>query len=108
MFKLGDVFKKAVTTGAGWLGNKLGGPVGGSIAKKLTTSLFDRQGSGGNWQITDTSVPTQNYGGKLGFDRASMAGKGDRMARTSDGEELRNEWDYRLTKWYRNKDQMFT
>ena len=106
MFK--NIFKKAVETGAAWLGNKLGGPVGGSIAKNLTTSLFDRNGSGGNWQITDTSVQAQNYGGKLGFDRASMAGKGDRMASTSDGEELRNEWDYRLTKWFRNKDQMFT
>ena len=106
MFK--NIFKKAVTVGAGWLGNKLGGPVGGSIAKKLTTSLFDRNGSGGDWSPIDTSVQAQSYGGKLGFDRASMAGKGDRMARTSDGEELRNEWDYRLTKWFRNKDQMFT
>jgi len=106
MFK--NIFKKAITVGAGWLGNKLGGPVGGSIAKKLTTSLFDRNGSGGNWQTQDTSVASQDYGGRIGYERASMAGKGDRMVGTSDGEKLRNDWDYRLTKWFRNKDQMFT
>ena len=106
MFK--NIFKKAITIGAGWLGNKLGGPVGGSIAKKLTTSLFDRNGSGGDWKIQDTSVQAQNYGGRLGYDRASMASKGDRMAGTSDGEKLRNDWDYKLTKWFRNQDQMFT
>ena len=105
---LKNIFKKAVTVGAGWIGNKLGGTVGGSIAKKLTTSLFDRDGGGGNFQIADTSVAPQNYGGRMGYERASMAGKGDRMVGTSDGEKLRNDWDYRLTKWFRNKDQMFT
>ena len=105
---LKNIFKKAVTVGAGWIGNKLGGPVGGSIAKKITGSLFDRNGSGGNFQIADTSVAPQNYGGRMGYERASMAGKGDRMVGTSDGEKLRNDWDYRLTKWFRNKDSMFT
>jgi|GEM_PF-6023633 len=106
MFK--NIFKKAVTIGAGWLGNKLGGPVGGSIAKKLTTSLFDRNGSGGDWQIQDTSVAPQNYGGRVGFERSQDASVIRKQLKTADGDELRNEWDYRLTKWFRNKDQMFT
>ena len=106
MFK--NIFKKAVTIGAGWLGNKLGGPVGGSIAKKLTTSLFDRNGSGGDWQIQDTSVAPQNYGGRVGFERSQDASVIRKQLKTADGDELRNEWDYRLTKWFRNKDSMFT
>ena len=105
---LKNIFKKAVTVGAGWIGNKLGGPVGGSIAKKLTTSLFDRDGGGGNFQIADTSVAPQNYGGRMGFQRSDDASVVRKQLRTADGEELRNEWDYRLTKWFRNKDSMFT
>ena len=103
-----NFFKKAVEVGAGWVGNKLGGPVGGSIAKKLTTSLFDRDGGGGNFQIADTSVAPQNYGGRMGFQRSDDASVVRKQLRTADGEELRNEWDYRLTKWFRNKDSMFT
>ena len=105
---LKNIFKKAVTVGAGWIGNKLGGPVGGSIAKKLTTSLFDRDGGGGNFQLTDTSVAAQNYGGRVGFERSDDASVVRKSLKTADGEELRNEWDYRLTKWFRNKDSMFT
>ena len=105
---LKNIFKKAVTVGAGWIGNKLGGPVGGSIAKKITGSLFDRNGSGGNFQIADTSVAAQNYGGRVGFERSHDASVVRKSLKTADGEELRNEWDYRLTKWFRNKDSMFT
>ena len=105
---LKNIFKKAVIVGAGWIGNKLGGPVGGSIAKKITGSLFDRNGSGGNFQIADTSVAAQNYGGRVGFERSDDASVVRKSLKTADGEELRNEWDYRLTKWFRNKDSMFT
>ena len=103
-----NFFKKAVEVGAGWVGNKLGGPVGGSIAKKLTTSLFDRDGGGGNFQLTDTSVAAQNYGGRVGFERSDDASVVRKSLKTADGEELRNEWDYRLTRWFRNKDSMYT
>ena len=105
---LKNIFKKAVTVGAGWIGNKLGGPVGGSIAKKITGSLFDRNGSGGNFQIADTSVAAQNYGGRVGFERSDDASVVRKSLKTADGEELRNEWDYRLSKCFRNKDSMFT
>ena len=105
---LKNIFKKAVTVGAGWIGNKLGGPVGGSIAKKLTTSLFDRDGGGGNFQLTDTSVAAQNYGGRVGFERSDDASVVRKSLKTANAEELRNEWDYRLSKWFRNKDSMYT
>ena len=104
---LKKLFKTGVTAAAGWVGNAIGGPAGGAFAKKITGSLFDRDGAGGNFQIADTSVAPQNYGGRVGFERSDKAGSTSRI-KTADGEELRNEWDYRLTKWFRNKDSMFT
>ena len=105
---LKKLFKTGVTAAAGWVGNKLGGPTGGALAKKLTGSLFSRDGgSGGNFELANTSVAPQNYGGRVGFERSDKAG-GTSNIKTANGEELRNEWDYRLTKWFRNKDQMFT
>ena len=104
---LKKLFKTGVTAAAGWLGNSIGGPTGSLFAKKIIGSLFDRNGSGGNFQLQDTSVAPQNYGGRVGFERSDKAGGTNRI-KTADGEELRNEWDYRLTKWFRNKDSMFT
>ena len=108
-FSLKKLLKPALAIGAGFVANKFM-PGTGKLVSKFTSGLLSggSGGAGGDWSPTDTSVQAQSYGGRLGFDRASMAGEGDRMARTSNGEELRNEWDYRLTKWYRNKDQMFT
>ena len=104
---LKKLFKTGVTAAAGWVGTKIGGPAGGAFAKKITGSLFDRDGAGGNFQIQDTSVDPQNYGGRVGYDTSDKAGRTNNI-KTADGEELRNEWDYRLTKWFRNKDSMFT
>lgn len=106
---LKKLFKTGVTAAAGWVGNAIGGETGRNIAGSITDSLFSRQGqgSGGNFQLADTSVSPQNYGGRLGFERSDKAGGTNRI-KTADGEELRNEWDYRLTKWFRNKDSMFT
>ena len=105
---LKKLFKTGVTAAAGWVGNAIGGSTGRAIATKVTSSLFDRDGgSGGNFQLADTSVSPQNYGGRVGFERSDKAGGTSRI-KTADGEELRNEWDYRLTKWFRNKDSMFT
>ena len=105
-----SLFKKAVTAGAGWIGNAIAGPTGGAIASKITTGLFSKQelGGGGDFQLQDTSVAPQNYGGRMGFDRSDDASIVRKQLKTADAEELNNEWDYRLTKWFRNKDQMFT
>ena len=105
---LKGIFKKAVEIGAGWVGTKIAGPAGGAFAKKITGSLFDRQGGGGDFQIQDTSVAQQNYGGRVGFERSDDASVVRKQLKTANAEELNNEWDYRLTKWFRNKDQMFT
>lgn len=104
---LKKLFKTGVTAAAGWVGNAIAGPTGSMVAKKITGSLFDRNGSGGNFELQNTSVAPQNYGGRVGFERSDKAGGTSRI-KTADGEELRNEWDYRLTKWFRNKDSMFT
>ena len=48
-----------------------------------------------------------DFDGRLGFERSAKAGNINKI-RTANGEELRSEWDYRLTKWFRNKDTMFT
>ena len=104
------LFKTGVTAAAGWVGNAIGGPTGSAIATKAVGSLFSKDGgSGGDFQL-QTQNPNdyeQNFGGRLGFDRSDKAG-GTNNIKTANGEELRNEWDYRLTKWFRNKDQMFT
>ena len=105
---LKKLFKTGVTAAAGWVGNAIGGSTGRNIATKAVGSLFSKDGgSGGNFQIADTSVDAPNFGGRLGFERSDKAGGTSRI-KTADGEELRNEWDYRLTKWFRNKDSMFT
>ncbi len=104
---LKKLFKTGVTAAAGWVGNAIGGPTGGAFASKIAGSLFSRDGAGGNFQMQDTSVAQPNYGGRVGFERSDKAGSTSNI-RTADGEELRNEWDYRLTKWFRNKDSMFT
>ena len=107
---LKKLFKTGVTAAAGWVGNAIGGSTGSAIATKAVGSLFSKDGgSGGNFQL-QTQNPNayeQNFGGRLGFDRSDKAGTTSNI-KTANGEELRNEWDYRLTKWFRNKDSMFT
>ena len=108
-FSLKKILKPALAIGAGFVANKFL-PGSGKFVGKAVGSVMcgGSGGGGGDWSPIDTSVSPQSYGGKLGFERSDMAGKSDRMVGTSNGEELRNEWDYRLTKWFRNKDQMFT
>tara|TARA_Y100000593_G_scaffold41318_1_gene79333 strand:+ start:282 stop:611 length:330 start_codon:yes stop_codon:yes gene_type:complete len=107
-FSLKKILKPALAIGAGFVANKFLPGSGKFVGKAVSSLMGGYGGHGGDWSPVDTSVQAQNYGGRLGFDRMADASKGDRMVSTSDGEELRNEWDYRLTKWFRNKDQMFT
>jgi len=104
-FSLKKLIKPALVIGAGFVANRFL-PGSGKFASKAIGSLMGN-GSGGDFQIQDTSVAAQNYGGRVGFERSDKAG-GTSNIKTADGDELRNEWDYRLTKWFRNKDQMFT
>jgi len=105
---LQKLFKTGVTAAAGWVGNAIGGETGRNIAGSITNSLFSRDGgSGGNFQLADTSVSPQNYGGKLGFERSDSAGSISNI-KTADGKQLSEEWEYRLNKWYKNKDTRYT
>jgi len=110
MFKsLKKLIKPALVIGAGFVANKFL-PGSGKFISKATGSLMGMgkgSGSGGDFQIQDTSVSAQNYEGRVGFERSDSAGKNSNI-RTADGNQLRDEWDNRLTRWYRNKDQMFT
>ena len=108
-FNLKKLIKPAAVITAGFVANKFL-PGSGKFVSKAAGSLMGMGGgggSGGDFQIQDTSVAPQNYGGRVGFERSDKAGSTSNI-RTADGEELRNEWDYRLTKWFRNKDSMFT
>ncbi len=107
-FNLKKLIKPAAVITAGFVANKFL-PGSGKFVSKAAGSLMGMggDGAGGNFQIQDTSVAPQNYGGRVGYERSDKAGNTSNI-RTADGEELRNEWDYRLTKWFRNKDSMFT
>tara|TARA_B110000211_G_scaffold213644_1_gene254378 strand:- start:352 stop:672 length:321 start_codon:yes stop_codon:yes gene_type:complete len=105
---LKKLFKTGVTAAAGWVGNAIGGETGRNIAGSITNSLFSRDGgSGGNFQLADTSVSPQNYGGRVGFERSDSAGNVNNI-KTADGKQLSEEWEYRLNKWYKNKDTRYT
>ena len=105
---LRKLFKTGVTAAAGWVGNAIGGETGRNIAGSITNSLFSRDGgSGGNFQLADTSVSPQNYGGRVGFERSDSAGNVNKI-KTADGKQLSEEWEYRLNKWYKNKDTRYT
>jgi len=111
-FSLKKLIKPALVIGAGFVANKFL-PGSGKFVSKAAGSLMGMGkgsgsgGSGGDFQIQDTSVAAQNYGGRVGFERSDSAGKNSNI-RTADGNQLRDEWDYRLTRWYKNKDEMFT
>ena len=45
------------------------------LVKQQVVYLGGRDGgSGGNFQLQDTSVAPQNYGGRVGFERSDKAG----------------------------------
>ena len=105
---LKKLFKPAAVLTAGFLANKFL-PGSGKFVGKAVGSLMGGDGAGGDFQLQDTSQAPVNFGGKVSdFQRAEDASIVRKSLKTADAEELRNEWDYRLTKWFRNKDSMFT
>ena len=107
---LKKLFKTGVTAAAGWVGNAIGGETGRNIATKAVGSLFSKDGGGGGDFELQTQNPNayqQNFGGRLGFDRADQAGTTSNI-KTADGKQLSEEWEYRLNKWYKNKDTRYT
>ena len=45
------------------------------VAKSITGSLFDKDGAGGRFSNTRYICSTQNYGGRVGFERSDEAGR---------------------------------
>ena len=97
MFSLGDIFKKGVTAAATWAGNAIGGPVGGKIGGALASSLMNKTGAGGDYQI-QTQNPNsfeQNFGGRLGRERSDEAGRTSNI-KTANAADLNYMWERRL------------
>jgi|TARA_E500000305_G_scaffold74542_1_gene60283 hypothetical protein len=118
MFKsIGNALKGAVTGAAAWAGSAIGGAIGGPTGAKIGGTLFSRIGSslmdkkagGGDYQIQDTSVAAPNLSsfGNLSSYRPGEARGVDQRLTTVDADTLNQEWEYRLTKGFRNKN-LFT
>ena len=109
-FSLKKLIKPALVIGAGFVANRFL-PGSGKFVSKAAGSLMGMggggDGSGGDFQIQDTSVAAQNYGGRVGFERSDSAGNVNKI-KTADGKQLSEEWEYRLNKWYKNKDTRYT
>jgi hypothetical protein len=60
----------------------------------------------GNPQIHSITAPTFSGSQIARFDTADTAGTNSSI-KTADADQLRDEWDYRLSKWFKNKDEMF-
>ena len=118
MFKsIGNALKGAVSGAAGWVGKTVGGAIGGptgaaiggSIFSKIGSSLMTKKAGGGDYQIQDTSVAAPNLSsfGNLSSYRPGEARGVEQSLKTVDADTLNAEWEYRLTKGFRNKN-LFT
>ena len=118
MFKsIGNALKGAVSGAAAWAGSAIGGAIGGPTGAKIGGSLFSKIGSslmnkkagGGDYEIQDTSVAAPNLGsfGNLKSYTPGEARGVDQRLTTVDADTLNQEWEYRLTKGFRNKN-LFT
>ena len=118
MFKsIGNALKGAVTGAAAWAGSAIGGAIGGPTGAKIGGSLFSRIGSslmdkkagGGDYEIQSTAVTPPNLGqfGNLSTYRSGEAKGVNQRLTTVDADTLNQEWEYRLTKGFRNKN-LFT
>ena len=109
-FSLKNIFKGAAVAATGFVASKYLGPTAGKFASRAVGSLMGKGsggGSGGDFQIQDTSVTAPSFGGsQMGFEKSDSAGKNSSI-KTADADQLRYEWDNRLGRWFKNKDEMF-
>jgi hypothetical protein len=100
-----DIVQGAVKSAANWVGTTIGGEKGGQIADKITGSLFERQGVGGEFEVIDTRVTPPSVGGSLmGFRSPGMAKKTSTRGmispvKTVDADTINAEWNYRLKRY---------
>ena len=109
-FSLKNIFKGAAIAATGFVASKYLGPAGSKFASRAVGSLMGGGsgggGSGGDWKPTDNSVVAPTLGTRIGRDTADSAGKTGNI-KTADADQLRYEWDNRLGRWFKNKDEMF-
>ena len=99
-----DIVQGAVKSAANWVGTTIGGETGGKIADKITVSLFEKRGVGGDFEVIDTRVTPPSVGGSLmGFKSPGMAGRTSRRMsggiKTVDADTINAEWNYRLKRY---------
>tara|TARA_A100000172_G_scaffold38580_1_gene23524 strand:+ start:127 stop:468 length:342 start_codon:yes stop_codon:yes gene_type:complete len=99
-----DIVQGAVKSAANWVGTTIGGETGGKIADKITGSLFEKRGVGGDFEVIDTRVTPPSVGGSLmGFKSPGMAGRTSRGMsggiKTVDADTINAEWNYRLKRY---------
>ena len=103
--KIGEIFRGAVSSAAGWAGGLIGGAVGGptgaaigsKLGSRLAGSLMNKGGVGGDYQI-QTQNPNsfeQNFGGRLGRERSDEAGRTSNI-KTANAADLNYMWEKRL------------
>jgi hypothetical protein len=100
-----DIVQGAVKSAANWVGTTIGGEKGGDIADRITGSLFEKKGVGGDFEILDTRVTPPSVGGSLmGFRSPGMAGRSSTRGaispiKTVDADTINAEWNYRLKRY---------
>ena len=100
-----DFMKEVTKKSVDWLGETLGlpGPVQAGL-EKVGSALFTKSDAGGKFQIIDTSLKRMpQFGGRMPFNRAQMAGTARGYAETVNPETLYAMWDRRLGKYYSDK-----
>ena len=109
-FNLKNIFKGAAIAATGFIASKYLGPTGGKLVSRVAGGLMggdSGQGGGGNWQPINTSVSAPSlsrYEMKLAQADSAATNSG---IKTANADQLKDEWDYRLSKWFKNKDEMF-
>jgi hypothetical protein len=106
-----DVLSSATRGAISWVGNKLGVPSG--VTEKVADlggKLFEKSNTlkdYGDFDIIDTSVQPQSFGGRMGFVTPRMsygssrgAGSGMMNLKTQNAATLNAEWDYRLNQYF--------
>ena len=116
MFKsIGNALKGAVSGAVTWAGSAIGGAIGGptgakiggALGSSLSKSLMTKKAGGGDYQIQDTSVAAPNLGQFGNHFVVSYKKWVEQSLKTVDADTLNAEWEYRLTKGFRNKN-LFT
>ena len=93
--KLKDIFKIAVGGAIAFGASKLIPGIGGKIGGALASSLMNKTGAGGDYEIQSTAVQAPNFGGRIGRERSDEAGRTSNI-KTANAADLNYMWERRL------------